>query len=313
MDERDAQIAAVRRFSRFYSARIGMLQEALLASPFSLTEARVLYELAHREAPRAAVLARELGLDPGYLSRILKRFAARSLIVREGSASDRRQSDLRLTEAGRAAFAPLDAASRIQVGDMLAALGPAERERLIEALTTVEQLLRAARPPQPPVPLLRPPRPGDMGWVVERHGALYAREHGFDGRFEALVAEIVAAFLKAADRARERCWIAERDGSRLGSVLLVRQDEATARLRLLLVEPEARGQRLGAHLLGECERFARQAGYRRITLWTNDVLTVARRLYEKHGYRLVAREPHAMFGPAMVGETWGLDLDRTAP
>jgi len=311
MVETEAQIRAIRRFSRFYSARIGMLEEGLLSSPFGLTEARVLYELAHREAPRAAVLARELGLDPGYLSRILKRFAARSLVRCGPSAADRRQSDLRLTEAGRAAFAPLDEGSRAQVALMLAPLGPGERERLIEALATVERLLRAASPAEPPA-LLRPPRPGDMGWVVERHGALYALEHGFDTRFEALVAEIVAAFLKGCDPERERCWIAERDGNRLGSAFLVRHDVTTAKLRLLLVEPEARGQRLGDRLITECEGFARQAGHRRITLWTNDVLTAARRLYEKRGYRLVTREPHAMFGPAMIGETWELDLDRAA-
>lgn len=307
MDATEETIAAVRGFNRFYTARLGLLEEGLHASPFGLTEARVLYELAHREAPTAAGLARDLALDTGYLSRILKRFAQRGLIVRRASATDGRQSHIELTAAGREAFAPLDAASRGQAARLLEPLDPGGRRRLAGALADVQRLLGDVQASAPFV--LRPHRAGDMGWIAERHAALYASEHGFDRRFEALVLKIAAEFLERFDPSGEACWIAERDGTRLGSVVLVRLSAEVAKLRLLLVEPEARGHGLGELLVATAEDFARSAGYRRITLWTNDILLPARRLYERRGYVLTAYEPHAMFGPAMVGETWELALD----
>jgi DNA-binding MarR family transcriptional regulator/N-acetylglutamate synthase-like GNAT family acetyltransferase len=303
----DRRIAAVRRFNRFYTRRIGILQEGLLATPFSLTEARVLYELAHRKQAAASVLARDLDLDAGYLSRILKSFEARGLIDRAPSQSDGRQSFLSLTALGQAAFAPLDRRSQEQVGAMLASLGEAEQQRLLASMAEIETLLgeqpRAAAPY-----ILRPHRPGDLGWIVHRHGALYAEEYGWDESFEALVAEIVAQFLRQFDPKRECCWIAERDGEILGSVLVVRESDDVAKLRLLLVEPKARGLGIGRRLVEECLRFARQAGYKRMTLWTNDVLVAARRIYEAAGFRLTAEEAHHSFGKDLVSQTWAREL-----
>jgi len=305
--EIDRRVAAVRRFNRFYTQRIGVLQDGLLNSPFSLTEVRVLYELAHREQPTASELGRDLGLDAGYLSRILGGFERRGLIERRPSKTDGRQNLLSLTRAGREAFAPLDDRSRSEIRAMLQPLPAPGQRRLIDAMGAIERLLGA--PPEPRLPyMLRPHRPGDLGWIVHRHGVLYAQEYGFDERFEALVAKIAAEFVQSFDSKRERCWIAERDGEIVGSVLLVRASDEVAKLRLLLVEPEARGLGIGARLVEECERFARQAGYRKITLWTNSVLHAARHIYEKAGYRLVAEDPHHSFGQDLVGETWGLDL-----
>jgi DNA-binding MarR family transcriptional regulator/N-acetylglutamate synthase-like GNAT family acetyltransferase len=304
-DSLAARVAAVRRFNRFYTQKIGVLNEGLLRSPFSLTEARVLYELAHRDRPTAAELCRDLGLDAGYLSRILRGFARRGLIRRARAAADGRQRPLSLTAKGRAAFAPLDRRSRREVGALLGGLGTDEQGRLVGAMRTVESLLGG----QADAPYrLRLHRPGDMGWVVHRHGALYAQAYGTDERFEALVAEIVAAFIKNFDVTRERCWIAERDGEIVGSVFLVKQSRTVARLRLLLVEPDARGLGLGGRLVEECLRFARGAGYRKVTLWTNDILHAARRIYERAGFRKVASEPHHRFGHDLVGETWELTL-----
>ncbi|HVO13598.1 MAG TPA: helix-turn-helix domain-containing GNAT family N-acetyltransferase [Alphaproteobacteria bacterium] len=303
----DARVAAVRRFNRFYTQKIGVLVDGMLKSPFSLAEARVLYELAHRERPTATEIARDLGLDPGYLSRILRGFARRRLIRKERSASDGRQSLLALTDAGRVAFAPLDSGSRAAIGKLLGTLPAGQQNRLTGAMHEIEGLLGAN--PEKRVPyLLRPHRPGDLGWIVHRHGALYAEEYGFDERFEALVARIAADFLERHDPKRERCWIAERDGAVIGSVMLVKKSATVAKLRLLLVEPEARGLGVGARLVDECIRFARQAGYRKITLWTNSVLHAARRLYEQAGFKKVGEETHAMFGPTMTGETWELKL-----
>ena len=303
----DRRVAAVRRFNRFYTQRIGVLQDGLLSSSFSLTEARVLYELAHREQPTASELGKDLGLDAGYLSRVLRGFERRGLIERRPSKADGRQNLLSLTDAGRAAFAPLDERSHSEIGAMLRPLPAPGQRRLIEAMGAIERLLGA--PPEPAAPyLLRPHRPGDLGWIVHRHGVLYAQEYGFDERFEALVAKVAAQFLQSFDARRERCWIAERAGEIVGSVLLVRASDEVAKLRLLLVEPEARGLGIGARLVEECERFARQAGYQKITLWTNSVLDAARRIYEKAGYRLVREEPHHSFGQDLVGETWELDL-----
>ena len=303
----DHRVAAVRRFNRFYTKRIGVLHEGLLRSPFSLTEARVLYELAEREGVTATELGRELGLDAGYLSRILRRFGERGLIRRTPSQADGRQHHLWLTERGRAAFLPLDEASRAEVGGMLAALSESQQRGLLDAMVTLERLLGGGPLSETPC-VLRRHRPGDMGWVVHRHGLLYAQEYGWDERFEALVAGIVAQFALHHDPRRERCWIAERGGESLGSVFLVEESEQVAKLRLLLVEPRARGLGIGTRLVEECEAFAREAGYRTIRLWTNSVLHAARRIYERAGYRLVHEEPHHSFGHDLVGETWELQL-----
>lgn len=305
--EFDQSVEAVRRFNRFYTKQIGVLQDGLLSSPFSLTEARVLYELAHRDKPTASEFGKELGLDAGYLSRILRGFEKRGLVEKGPSETDGRQSLLWLTEQGREAFAPLDARSRDEIGAMLDNLSAAQQGRLTEAMRTIEALL-GARPDSKAPYLLRPHQPGDMGWVVSRHGVLYAREYGWDERFEALVAEIAAAFIRTFDPKRERCWIAEKDGENVGSVFLVAQSETVAKLRLLLVEPEARGLGIGARLVDECVRFARQAGYRKITLWTNDVLHAARHIYQRAGFQLVHEEPHHSFGHDLNGQTWELTL-----
>jgi DNA-binding MarR family transcriptional regulator/GNAT superfamily N-acetyltransferase len=303
----EQRIAAVRRFTRFYTRQIGVLREGLHASPFSLTQARVLYELANRSAPTAADIARDLGLDAGYLSRILRGFAQRGLLARARSQSDGRESHLTLTPAGREAFAPLDRGSHDEIAAMLGPLSERAQARLVEAMATVEQLLGARSKATPPY-LLRPHQVGDMGWVVGRHGALYAQEYNWNMEFEALVAEIVATFIKNFDGRRERCWIAEVDGAPVGSVFLVKQSDEVGKLRLLLVEPQARGMGIGARLVAECIRFARLAGYRTLTLWTNDVLVAARRIYQAAGFRLVQEEKHHSFGHDLVGQNWELDL-----
>lgn len=307
-------VAAMRRFNRFYTRQIGVLDEGHLRSPFSLAEVRVMYELAHRDAPTAAELARELRLDAGYLSRLLRSFAERGLVERAPSPTDGRQSHVRLTDAGRAAFGELDARASADVAALLAPLSEGDRRRLLDALRGVEALLGggAERAPRDRAPwLLRGHRPGDMGWVVHRHGVLYAEEYGWDERFEGLVAGVVAHFIEHYDAARERCWIAERDGENVGSVFLVRhpEREGVAKLRLLLVEPSARGLGVGHRLVDECIRFARQAGYHTITLWTNSVLVAARRIYERAGFHLVREERHRSFGKELTGETWELGLE----
>jgi DNA-binding MarR family transcriptional regulator/GNAT superfamily N-acetyltransferase len=303
------RVEAVRRFNRFYTKQIGVLNEGLLNSPFSLAEARVVYELAHHEQTTATHLAQELELDPGYLSRILRRLQQRGLIGRRRSDADGRQVLISLTERGQAAFSEINAASRNEIEAMLRDLSPAEQDRLLHAMQTIESLLGA--PVEHRVPyILRPHQPGDMGWVVHRHGVLYNREYGWDETFEALVAEIVAAFIRDYDPRRERCWIAEKDGENVGSVFLVKhpEREGVAKLRLLLVEPHARGLGIGRRLVQECTRFARQVGYRKITLWTTSVLEAARRIYEREGYRLVHREPLHSFGHDLISETWELEL-----
>jgi DNA-binding MarR family transcriptional regulator/GNAT superfamily N-acetyltransferase len=305
--ELSCSVAAVRRFNRFYTRKIGVLEEGLAQSPFSLAEARVLYELAHRDRPTAAELCRDLGLDAGYLSRILRGFEQAGLIERRPSESDGRQSLVALTADGRAAFERLERGTHEQIGAMLEPLSPSAQGRLLQAMRTIEILLAAGLEPGVPY-VLRPHQPGDLGWIVHRHGALYAEEYGFDEQFEALVAEIVAGFARHHDPRRERCWIAERQGRPVGSVMLVRHSEEVAKLRLLLVEPEARGLGIGRHLVEECERFARRAGYRKITLWTNSVLHAARSIYQNAGYRLVHEEAHRSFGHDLIGETWELPL-----
>jgi DNA-binding MarR family transcriptional regulator/GNAT superfamily N-acetyltransferase len=299
----DDPVASVRRFNRFYTQTIGALDEGLLQSPFTLAEARVLYELAHRDRPAARDLVRELHLDPGYLSRILRGFRRQGLVERARAASDRRRSHLSLTASGRAAFAPLDARSREAVGALLAPLAEGAQRRLTAAMRSIEELLDPGHAETEPF-VLRPPRPGDIGWVTARHGAIYAEEYGFDQRFEALVAQIAAAFISDFDPRCERCWIAEMSGEPVGSVFLVRDSDSVAKLRLLLVEPAARGRGIGHRLVGECVAFARAAGYRKITLWTQSVLVAARRIYEAAGFDLVRTEPHHSFGVELVGEYW---------
>jgi DNA-binding MarR family transcriptional regulator/GNAT superfamily N-acetyltransferase len=302
------RIAAVRAFTRSYTAALGVLDEHLLSSPFSLTEARVVYELAQRDVTEAADLRRSLGLDAGYLSRILSRFEAGGLVTRNRSGADARRQRIRLTGAGRDAFALLDARSSEQVATLLSGLAESEQRRLVDAMETVRAVL-GQRPTTPAEPVVRPVRPGDLGWVVQRHGAIYAQEYGWDRTFEGLVARIVADYAETAEPSRENAWIAETEGRRVGSVFLVADDDpATARLRLLLVEPAARGGGLGGRLVDECVRFARSAGYASMVLWTNDVLTAARRVYERAGFRLIREEAHHSFGHDLVGQHWRLDL-----
>jgi DNA-binding MarR family transcriptional regulator/N-acetylglutamate synthase-like GNAT family acetyltransferase len=305
--ELEQRVAAVRRFNRLYTRTIGVLQERAYHSPFSLAAVRVLYELAHRTKPTASELGRELGVDPGYLSRILRGFERRGLVARTRSELDARQSHLTLTAHGRKVFAPLDGRSHDEVAALLHALPPAEQVRLVEAMGTIERLL-GPRPEPPGSYLLRPPQPGDLGWVVHRHGVLYAQEHGYDERFEARVAEIVAHFVQHLAPKRERCWIVEREAEIVGCVFLVQHATTVAQLRLLLVEPKARGLGIGGRLVTECVRFARQVGYRRVTLWTQSELRAARRLYEAAGFSLVKRERHQSFGRDLVAETWELAL-----
>jgi DNA-binding MarR family transcriptional regulator/L-amino acid N-acyltransferase YncA len=308
MDKGRDAIDAVRRFNRFYTGRIGLLQDGRLYSPYSLAEARVLYELAQGEGQTAATLGRELGLDAGYLSRILAAFRRRGLVAAKPSTEDRRRSLLRLTAKGRSAFLPLDARSRRHVGGLIGRLGEPDRQRLVAAMGAIERLLDDPHRAEVPAVILRGHRPGDLGWVVHRHGALYAQEHGWDVRFEGLVAGIVAKFIAGFDGERERCWIAERQGEILGSVTLVKQSARIAKLRMLYVEPHARGMGIGKRLVAECERFARKAAYRKITLWTESHLAAARGIYEAAGYRLVRAEPHEGFGGKFIGERWELDL-----
>jgi DNA-binding MarR family transcriptional regulator/GNAT superfamily N-acetyltransferase len=307
VDELATRVDAVRAFNRFYTRLIGLLRQGYLDSAFSLTEVRVLYELAHREQSTAGELARELDLDPGYLSRILRRFERDGLIERARSRADGRQTLLRLSGRGQTAFAPLDAAARDQIGGLLGRLPGPEQARVVAAMATIEGLLGPRAEPRVPY-LLRSHRAGDMGWVVMRHGALYAQEYGYDAQFEALVAEIVARFLQHFEPRREACWIAEREGENVGSVFLVRDSDEVAKLRLFLVEPSARGLGIGSRLVEECVRFARAAGYRAIRLWTQSELLAARRVYARAGFTRVDEEPHHSFGHDLVAETWELDL-----
>ena len=300
----DRRVGVVRRFNRFWTSQIGLLREGYLESRFSLTEVRVLFELARCEETTASELGGELGLDAGYLSRLLGGFEKDGLIHKRPSEADGRRSLLRLTERGRETFAPLDARSRSDIGAMLGSLSVAEQDRLVGAMSTIEGLLTEPEGTY----LLRPHESGDMGWVVHRHGILYAGEYGWDERFEALVAQIVAKFIQEYDPKREHCWIAERDGENVGCVFLVRESEEIARLRLLLVEPQVRGLGIGSRLVEECVRFARRAGYRKIRLWTNDVLYDARHIYQGVGFRIVHEEPHHSFGHDLVGQTWELKL-----
>jgi DNA-binding MarR family transcriptional regulator/GNAT superfamily N-acetyltransferase len=307
-DLRDA-ITRVRRFNRFYTRVIGVLDERHIGSPYSLTEVRVMYELARARAGdlvEVVALRQELGLDPGYLSRLLTKLAEAGVITRERSSVDGRRQAVALTKAGRAAFAELEQRASDAIAMLIGELGEDTRRRLLASMSTIHDILEPNT--RATTVVLRAPVPGDLGWVIERNGALYAREYGWDASYEALVARIVADYAEHHDPAREAAWIAEIDGDRVGCVFCVAADETTAKLRLLLVEPGARGLGVGARLVDECVRFARRAGYTRMTLWTNDVLRSARRLYERAGFAVVAGEPHHSFGHDLVGETWERDL-----
>lgn len=294
------EVAAVRRFNRFYTEVLGLLQRTHLESDYSLTEVRLLFELNEHDGATASEIGHKLRLDAGYLSRMLKIFERHGLIVRRRRRTDARQVSIHLTSEGKQTFAHLNERATEQIQSLLEPLRPGERSRLARNLEQVQKALeREERPVD-----FRAPLPGDMGWVVERHGALYAQEYGWNSQFEALVARIVADFLEGYRPDLERCWVAERDGERAGCVFLVRKEEGVAQLRLLLVEPWARGMGLGSRLVAECEAFARRVGYRRITLWTNDALVSARRIYEGLGYSLVSEEKHSRFGPEMRGQEW---------
>ena len=314
-----AAAARVRRFNRFYTRRLGLLDQGHLHSPFSLPEVRVMYEVAHRERPTAAAIAAALDVDAGYLSRLLRGLRHRGLLAARVVPHDRRQRVLALTARGRRTFAGLDARATAEVAAMLEDLSPAERDRLLASLETVQGLLEADEPGPTderlpavtPRVALRAPAPGDLGWVVQRHGELYAEEYGWNEDFERLVARIVGDFAAVEPGPRQRAWIATVDGRRAGCVFLMPGDESVARLRLLLVEPWARGHGLGGLLVGTCIQAARRAGCHTLTLWTNDVLTAARRLYERAGFRLVKTERHRSFGKALTSQTWDLDLART--
>jgi DNA-binding MarR family transcriptional regulator/GNAT superfamily N-acetyltransferase len=301
------RIATVRRFNRFYTQKLGVLQPAWLGSPFSLTEARVLYEIRHREGTTATDIARDLDLDAGYLSRILRRFHRSGLIRRQVSPTDRRQGFLSMTARGSKAFAPLDKRAQQQVGALLARLSASEQEHLVSSMRTIETII-AAKPKAASQIILRDPRPGDLGWVVGRHAQLYQQEFGWAENFEGVCAQIVADFTGNYDPDYDRGWIAEMDGQNVGSVFLVKNTERRARLRLLLVEPVARGRGLGTRLTEECIRFARERGYQSITLWTHSVLTAARHIYERAGFRLRSSEAKRNFGLDVVSEHWDLAL-----
>jgi DNA-binding MarR family transcriptional regulator/GNAT superfamily N-acetyltransferase len=306
-ESRNQRIDAVRRFNRFYTRKIGVLGSSVYHSPFSLTQARVLFELAHRRQTTAAELVRELDLDPGYLSRILQGFRKRGLVAGVTSGADRRRELLSLTHRGRVVFAPIDTRSHHEVGAMLAEMQVGDQHHLVNAMHTIEHLLYA--PPEGPSPapvscILRSPRVGDMGWVIERHGTLYAQEYGYSQRFEGLVAEIVAAFVRNFQPKWEHCWIAEKNLEPVGSVLVVKRSETVAQLRLLLVEPTARGLGIGARLVNECLRFARHAGYSKMMLWTQTGLDAAHHIYQTTGFQMIRRERHKEWGQDVTGETW---------
>lgn len=300
----EARVAAVRRFNRAYTRQLGVLQESFLDLPFSLTDMRVLYELAHRDQPSATEIAEALGLDHGYLSRILRSFSVRGLIDRTPAPGDRRQNRIALTAKGRLEYAVGEKRSKEAIGAILARLPDAAQDHLVAAMSTIEAMTdtTAARF------TLRPHRPGDIGWVVARHGALYAQEYGWSIAFEALVAEIAAGFLRDFVSTREACWIAEINGAPVGSVFLVRASDEVAKLRLLLVEPSARGYGIGRALVQQCIDFSRERGYRKITLWTQSILVGARAIYQRAGFQHIGTDPHNSFGVELIGETWELEL-----
>ena len=312
MSERtlDPQVAAIRAFNRFYTRKIGVV-DGVASTPFSLAEARVLYELAHREQPTATDIRKELGLDAGYMSRILREFERRNFVTREQSKTDEREKFLSLTAKGRRVFLPLGERSNRDVAAMLEELSPTERKQLVDAVQAVRRLLGDRAEPRTPY-LLRQHQPGDLGWIVHRQAILYAEEYGWDETYEALAAEIVAQFIKKYDPKRERCWIAEKDGARVGAVFVAKASDQIAKLRLLHVESEARGLGIGKRLVEECVRFARQTGYQKMTLWTQSILHAARHIYKQAGFLVVREEQHHSFGKDLTAETWELDLRTTA-
>lgn len=302
----DKATAAIRDFNRFYTRQIGLLDQSFLGSPFTLTEVRVLYELAHHDNPTATQIAQELSLDAGYLSRLLKKFEKQGHLIRGRDSQDARQRPLRLTKAGRRVFGGLDRASGEQISTMIAPLTPGQVSELVGSMQTVRRFLQSDAPQ--PAYSLRPLRVGDIGWIIHRQGLLYAEEYGWDVTYEGLVAEILGTFVKQFDPAAENAWVAERNGAIVGSVFLVRESETVARLRLLYVEPSARRLGIGRHLVDACLAFAREKGYRAMRLWTNDVLVSARRIYQAAGFRLVEEKHHHSFGKDLVGQTWELTL-----
>jgi DNA-binding MarR family transcriptional regulator/GNAT superfamily N-acetyltransferase len=307
-DALEHDVAAVRRFNRFYTQKIGVLQEGFLNSRFTLAEGRVLYELAHRDRTTATEIGRELGLDAGYLSRILARFEKQRLLKRTPSPEDKRRYHLSLTEQGRDAFAPLDEASRAEVAALLEPMPETRRHRVVEAMDMIAGSLEAQAGAEKPAVLLRGPKPGDLAWVVYRQARLYAEEYGWNADFETLALEIVDAFARNFDPARERCWIAERDGRPVGAIFLVKESDSVAKLRLLHVEAAARGLGLGRKLVRECIAQARAFGYEKMVLWTNDILHAARKIYMAEGFRLAKEEKHHSFGHDLVGQYWELKL-----
>jgi DNA-binding MarR family transcriptional regulator/GNAT superfamily N-acetyltransferase len=309
--DRNTRIASVRRFNRFYTRQIGVLRKTYLDSPYSLGEARVLYEIARHGTPTASDVGRALDLDAGYLSRVLRNFERRGLIERKTSARDARQSHIRLSVRGKKSFAPLEQRSQRHTGDMLGALKPRQQARLIDAMNTIEALLSGSLEAQPQRTRrysLRDPRLGDFGWIVKRHAEFYAKEYGWIAPFEGVCAQITADFINKFDPERERCWIAEMDGENVGCIFVARDSDDVARIRLLLVDPKARGLGLGTRLVDECIRFARAAGYKKITLWTHSVLTAARHIYQKAGFKLMRSERHESWGPPVVSEHWDLEV-----
>ena len=306
----DERIAAVRGFNRYYTRQIGVLRKRFLDSPYSLSEARVLHEIATKQSPTASDIARNLDLDAGYLSRVLRNFERRGLIRKRTSPKDGRQSHLTLTPRGKKSYIPLDARSQSDTAAMLGKLAPVDQTRLIAAMTTIETLLEGQvyEPARQPSYILRAPRPGDFGWIVKRNAELYAQDYGWLDPFEGVCAQIVADFVNKYDESRERGWIAEMDGENVGAVMLANDGDEVARLRLLLVEPKARGLGIGARLVEEAVRFARSAGYRKITLWTHSVLTAARHIYQNAGFKLMRSEEHRSWGQPVVSEHWDLEL-----
>lgn len=301
------RVIAIRRFNRFFTRQLGVLKEGLLHSPYSLTEGRIIFELAHGSNVIAADISKALGLDPGYLSRLLDRLEKQSLIEKVPSGEDGRQRILKLTPDGVKAFTLLDSRSREEISEVLNNLSEQDQNRLIQSMNTIEHLLGGGLKYSEPY-FLRQHEPGDMGWVVHMHGHLYAKEYGWDERFEALVAQICSDFINSYNPEKERCWIAEMEGQIVGSVFVVRDSEEVAKLRLLLVDPRARGLGLGTRLINECIRFARRKGYKKLVLWTNSVLVAARKIYKDAGFELVAQESHHSFGHDLIGESWELSL-----
>jgi DNA-binding MarR family transcriptional regulator/GNAT superfamily N-acetyltransferase len=304
----DSSVAEIRRFNRFYTGVIGLLDEHFLKSPFTLSEGRVLYELAHRDGLTASDLVQSLRLDPGYLSRILARFEKKKLLKRTPREEDRRKAALNLTSAGKAAFRQINKTSQNEIGAMVEGLDDGQLRRLTQSLAQVRRILTRSRDGGPPLFVLRDHRVGDMGWIIHRQARLYAEEFGWNEEFEVLVAEIAAKFIRNFDPQKERCWVAELDGEIVGAVFLVKDSDDVARLRLLHVDAKARGQGLGRRLVEECIRFARAKGYKTLTLWTNDILTSARKIYEAEGFKLIKEEKHHSFGKDLVGQHWNLAL-----